>query len=553
MPGTVGSSSCAIADTYLRDLTRLVPAAAEALGHEDVVRIPDLSDDTFQGRVDLDRRTLASLQALPGPPDTLTAAMTERLASDIALDQTGFTRALIAPLATPVHMIRQVFDELPTDTEQDWQRISEHLVLVPTALRQYLQTLERAADRGHLVAQRQIRVLASQCAIWVADGFYPELVQRYSQASTALTGDLGRRAAAAAEATAGFAESLMQRLYSRAPEQDGVGAEMYQVTSAAFLGSSVDLVELYEWGWAELHRLTEQARTIAQQVVGSTDVTAATAVFDADLTRQVPVGEPLRDWLQERLDRVTDAVDGAHFDLPSRGRNAEARLVTAASGVMYYSPPDPSFRRPGRVWWSVPPGTQTVHTWREVSTLHHEGVPGHHLQHLTTYHLDLHPWQRLLCHVHGYAEGWAHYAEQLAEEIGLLQDPADRLSMVFGQLWRACRIVIDLGLHLDLPIPTGTPFTTAERWTPEAGVDMLVAVAEVDRSTAVFEVDRYLGWPGQALAFKVGARLWQQTRSMMRTAQGDRFDLKQFHADALGLGPMGLGPLQTALQGQHRE
>ncbi|MBC7292112.1 MAG: DUF885 domain-containing protein, partial [Actinotalea sp.] len=389
--------------------------------------------------------------------------------------------------------------------------------------------------------------VAGQCDSWVASGYYADVAGAYGGGDAALRDALARGAQEAARATGRLAERLRTDLLPRAGTVDGVGAETYQVTSAAFLGAQVDLDDLYAWGWAEIERLRRRTRDLAREVVGRPDVAEAVRALDADPARRVAVGPALEAWLQDRLDATTDAVDGRWFDVPVRGRRAEARLTTAASGVMYYTPPDAGLTRPGRVWWTVPPGTASVATWREVSTVHHEGVPGHHLQHVITHGLDLHPWQRLLCHVHGYAEGWAHHSEQLAEEIGLLRDPGEVLGTVFAQLWRACRIVVDLGLHLDLPVPAGTGVACldgAGRWTPELGARVLEEVAQVDRTTARFEVDRYLGWPGQALAFKVGARLWEQ----IREETGGRADLKRFHMTALGLGPMGLGPLATALR-----
>jgi uncharacterized protein (DUF885 family) len=152
-----------------------------------------------------------------------------------------------------------------------------------------------------------------------------------------------------------------------------------------------------------------------------------------------------------------------------------------------------------------------------------------------------------MAHVHGYVEGWAHYAERLAPELGLLRTPAELLGMLYGQRWRAARIVIDLGLHLGLPIPDGNGLTRATRWTPEVGVEVLRSASGMDHASARFEVARYLGWPGQALAFRVGARLWRQLRAEAESRPG--FDLKEFHMRALRLGPMGLKPLRTVLTG----
>ncbi|NED97025.1 DUF885 domain-containing protein [Phytoactinopolyspora alkaliphila] len=544
-----------IADDYLAELAELDPGAAEAIGRGSAVRVPWLGPDAFAQRDQAVRGALTRVRRwqeteaagrASRADQLLGLALEERLTSDAALDEVGFARRLLAPLASPIHLVRQVFDDLPRETPEDYRVVAENLREVPRALREYAATLSTAAGRGHVVARRQVGLVADQIDAWVAADFYGGLVAGCPDA--ALTGQIGEAAHRATEASVGLAEWLRSDLMGRAPARDAVGHEVYQVTAGAFLGAEVDLDELYEWGWQELTRLATEARQVAAAICGEPDAAAAARQLDADPARRVPTGEPLRVWLQDRLDAVADAVDGRWFDIPAATRQVEARMTTAASGVMYYTPPDAALTRPGRVWWTVPDGTTHVATWREVSTVHHEGVPGHHLQHAVTYALtDLHPWQRLLCHVHGYAEGWAHYAEQLAGEIGLLDDPGDRLGQIHAQLWRACRIVIDLGLHLELPIPAGNGFVESETWTPEAGAEMLHRVAGVDPQTARFEVDRYLGWPGQALAFKVGSRLWHQVREEAQRARGSAFDLRTFHAEALALGPMGLDPLRAGL------
>lgn len=551
-----------VADAYLDELAGLDPSAAEAVGRTDALRVPDLSPEAFAARADLDRRTLeAARRAVvatrdvprppdgpPGPDAVLAAALVERLEGDLALDDVGFTRSLLAPLATPVHRLREVFDDLPRGTREERARLADHLRAVPVALGQYLVTLERSADAGHLRSRRQVDVVAGHCERWVADGFWPGLARADDGGHGAPgDGDLEHLALAAHEATARFADGLRTRLLPRATTRDGVGRDTYRLTSAAFLGAHVDLDELYDWGWDELGRLLGVAQGVARRT-GAASVEDAVDRLDAEPSRRVGVGEPLRDWLQGRLDAVTDLLDGPWFDLPPAVRRVEARITPAASGIMYYTPADAALTRPGRVWWTVPPGARDVATWSAVGTVHHEGLPGHHLQHAVTHGLEhLHPWQRHLCHVHGYAEGWAHYAEHLAGEIGLLEDPAEHLGAVLAQIWRACRVVVDIGLHLDLPVPVGNGLVDAGRWSPRVGVEMLRDVARLDPTTAGFEVDRYLGWPGQALAFTVGARLWRETRAEVERAQGDAFDLKTFHMTALGLGPMGLAPLRDLM------
>lgn len=545
-----------IADRYVEERAALDPEVAALLGRDGGSLVPDLSPEAFEARAELDRRTVAALRAsldhgdaVPGTADhRLATAMVERLSSDVDLYDSGFTTTLLAPLATPVHALRQVFDDLPTTTDVEWAVVAETLESVPRGLAEYMRTLEQARHEGRRFAPRQALGLARQCRGWVdADGtdFYGSLVAHHDGA---LTERLGAAARAASVATEAFARFLADDLAPSATAPDGVGRELYEVTSRAFLGTAVDLDELYAYGWDELRRLDREARDLAETITGESDLDTALAVLDADPAGRVEVGAPLVRWLQDRIDQVAERINGPHVDIPARTAPVEARMVTAGAGVMYYAPPDAALTRPGRVWWSAPAGVTSVPTWREVSTVHHEGLPGHHLQFAITLGLDdLHPWQRHLCHVHGYAEGWAHYAEQLSVELGLLDDPRERLGMLYAQLWRAARIVIDIGLHLSIPIPPDNGITTETAWTPEVAVGFLHKVAGVDRQTAEFEVARYLGWPGQALAFTAGARLWQQARTEQEQRLGDRFDLKAFHMTALGLGPMGLGPLKQLL------
>ena len=536
-----------VADRLLADLAPVEPEAAEALGTVPDVVMPALAPQDFEHRSEARRRALDDLRTatVAGEPErVLKAVMEERLASELALDESGFTRALLAPLATPVHQVREVFDNLPHETPAEWKRVAEHLALVPTALQDYASTLRESAARGHVVAARQVRVMAEQCERWVdpsRDDFYRRFVAQAPDASA-----LSALADGASSATVAFADFLRTELLPLAPAGDAVGRDRYQVTSRAFLGDDVDLDDTYAFGWDELARLTDEMTDVAREL-GAGSIEEAGERLDADPAVQLSNPPQLLEWLQGRVDDVVEAIDGTHFDLPAIARRPECRISPTTSGVMYYSPPDASFSRPGRIWWA-PPAEGTSYTWREVTTVHHEGVPGHHLQiSVSMAEQGVHPWQRSMGHVHGYVEGWAHYAERLCDELGLLRTPGERLGMLYGQRWRAARIVIDMGLHLDLPIPAGNGFTDATRWTPELGADVLRRAAGADATTARFEVDRYLGWPAQALAFRVGARLWRQVRAEAERAPD--FDLKDFHMRALRLGPMGLAPLRMLLTG----
>ncbi len=554
--GVAPGSAWDVADRYVADLARTDHRAATVAGLDLAGSLPRLSPDDHDDRAAAARTARTALgdrasAAVDGADDALRLVLAERLDAEIDLVECGFTERLLAPLATPVDAIRSTFDHLPRESEQDWLTVLDALERVGQAHTDYLATLARAADRGHVVAARQVGGIAARCRGWVEDDFYGRLVAAVPDRLA----DRARSAAtSAARATATFADDVERRLLPVAPVEDAVGVRLYTSTARAFLGQDVDLLETYDWGWSELDRIADEAELLATELHPD-GFDAAVRMLDADTGRSLPTAR-IEPWLTERLSRVADHVDSRHLDLPPPPhRVPECRMTTAASGVMYYDPPGADLARPGRVWWTVDPAVG-ARTWREATTLHHEGVPGHHTQIVTAMTTPgLHPWQRHLCEVHGHAEGWAHWAEAWAAEIGLLDDPAERLGMLVGQAWRAARIVIDMGLHLDLPIPAersrrgglagGAALARETRWTVPLAVSFLRAVTGLGPSMARFEVDRYLGWPAQALAFRVGAREFEAIRTRARAAAGTGWDERTFLTELLRLGPMGLGPLRV--------
>jgi uncharacterized protein (DUF885 family) len=180
--------------------------------------------------------------------------------------------------------------------------------------------------------------------------------------------------------------------------------------------------------------------------------------------------------------------------------------------------------------------------------VYHEGVPGHHLQIATSVYQasTLNRYQRLMAGTSGHAEGWALYAERLMRELGFLTDDGMLMGMLDGHLFRAARVIVDLGMHLELEIPRGTGFHEGERWTPELGLEFMVNRTITDASQLPDEVDRYLGWPGQAPAYKLGERVWLAARDEAKQ-RDPGFDLKTFHKKALEMGSMGLDTLRERL------
>jgi len=249
--------------------------------------------------------------------------------------------------------------------------------------------------------------------------------------------------------------------------------------------------------------------------------------------------------MQETSDRAVEELGRTHFDIPDPIRRLECMIAPTNEGGIYYTGPTDDFSRPGRMWWSVPEGVDTFDTWRELTTVYHEGVPGHHLQIAQAVYnrSELNSWRRLLAGSSGHAEGWALYAERLMAELGYLDDPADRLGMLDGQRMRAARVVLDIGVHLGKPRLDGTGI-----WDADYALEFMRRNVNMSDEFIQFEVNRYLGWPGQAPSYKVGQRIWEQIRDESAQRAGADFDIKQFHMRALRLGGVGLDTLRAALR-----
>jgi uncharacterized protein (DUF885 family) len=544
-----------IANRFVDDLAALDPVAATFQGlpgHED--RLTDLSPDGFAERDRLVRAALRAAEAAT-PVDereqVARDAFLERLGLQCELYDAHVPQSQISVIESGLHEVRGVFDLMSTDDDEAWGHVDARLAAVPGVLEGYRRTLAQAADEGSVSARRQIVAVAAQVDSWTGQhDFFAELVAP-ATVSAAAREQLDGHAAGARSAFAGFGRWLTDELLPRGREVDAVGRSAYELGSRHALGAAVDLDEAYAWGWDELRRIEDEMAVTAQRIVPGGTLADAVAHLSTDPARTIAGTEAFRDWMQGLADRTVQELAGVHFDIPEEIRRIECRIAPTHDGGIYYTGPSEDFSRPGQMWWAVPEGIDSFATWREVTTVFHEGVPGHHLQVAqTAYRSDrLNRWQRMACWVSGHGEGWALYAERLMDELGYLDDPGDRLGMLDAQGFRATRVIIDIGMHLQLEIPRDNRFGfhPGETWTPELGLEFLGQHCRDPEPMIRFELDRYLGWPGQAPAYKLGERIWLQARADAQARQGADFDLRAFHRAALDLGSLGLDPFQAAL------
>lgn len=553
-----------IADDYVAQICELDPFSATSIGLPGYDHlVTDMSPAGIDARAALTRSTLdllAQATAADEVDRVSIAAMQERLGLDLEIVASGWAYSDLNNIASPLQGLRDIFDNTPTGTVKDWENIASRLNLLPTSIRGYIESLRHGASLGKVPAQLQVN-LGVEEARQNADGeksFFVAFVggedatSALAQAenSAELKAQLEQGAAASAAAYGELADFLETELLPQAPAKDAAGRERYVLASRGFLGAKIDLDETYEWGLEELARIIAEQEAIAEQLYGpGTTVDQAVENLDKDDRYILKSKDELKAWMQETSDRAIRELNGVHFDIPEAVQTLECMIAPTETGGIYYTPPSDDFSRAGRMWWSVPPSVTSFNTWREKTTVFHEGVPGHHLQCAQAVYLrdTLNSWRRLACWVSGHGEGWALYAERLMEDLGYLEDPADKLGMLDGQRLRAARVVLDIGVHLEKPCPEEWGGGT---WDAEKAWKFLRANVNMPEAFVRFELNRYLGWPGQAPSYKVGQRLWEQIRdnsAQAAQARGEEFSLKEFHARALALGSVGLDVLKDAL------
>lgn len=508
----------------------------------------DLSPDGHAARAQLIRDTLAELGTLTptGEADRLAAAhLRERLEAELASHDLGDPlRMLRAPFGL-LQTLRNSVDLMPRGTDDQWRAVAARVAAVPGMLAGWRTSLATGASRGLVAARRQAVEAAAQAQRYADGASFQPVADAYGEGPQ--RAELDAAVAAAHAAYAETAAWLRDEYAPRASERDGVGPERYTVASRLALGDTIDPVEAYYWGWEELRRIEQEMAAEADRV--RPGATIEEAVAHLDQTDYLDGIDAYRQWLQERHDEAIARLHGVHFDIPEPLRTVDVVTVeNSSAGAAYYTPPSEDLSRPGRTWWPAA-ARETFGVWGELTTVFHEGVPGHHLQlgQLRVVGDSLSRFSRL-SGVPGHSEGWALYAERLADELGWFATPGQRLGMLKASALRAARVVIDIGVHLDLPIPDDEAKRHGERWSFETAVEVLRDRGRIAGHRLHPEIVRYFGWPGQATAYKLGERAWVAARAEAQARLGAEFDLKRWHTEALALGPVGLATLTDTLR-----
>jgi len=303
------------------------------------------------------------------------------------------------------------------------------------------------------------------------------------------------------------------------------GDEIYRRAIRRHTSVELTAEQIHQIGLDQIAKLDEEYRQLGSEVLGTSSLEEIYATLRDDPTLHFREGPAIVAASEAALAKAT-AVMGDWF-----GRLPKAPCVVkevATGPTAFYHRPAADGSRPGTFFINTADPTRW-HTFEIEAMAYHEGIPGHHLQLAIAGELEDTPEFRKHAQITAYAEGWGLYTERLADEMGLYSGPLERIGMLSADSMRASRLVVDTGLHV-------------MEWSREQAIEFFLDNSPMTRTTVEGEVDRYIGWPGQALAYMIGRLEIMKYRQAAMDTMGDRFDIKGFHDVVLG---SGLVPLPT--------
>lgn len=552
------SDSTALHDLFEREWAWRVEtyrlSAVVSGWRETIASLPDVSEDAQKARAAETQSFLADLDAIDvdalSPRDRVSARLfrsqlDERLAShrfgayQIPVHtQGGFHQSLT--------FLPRV---LPFASADDYRQYVSVLRDVPRFVDQHIANMQVGLERGMTQPRVAVESILRDVGAQVVDApedsplFAPftRLPNGLSETERDTLLADGRDAVMAA--SEGF--QTFQAFLSRYAEQtrtgvaatslpDGEGYYAHLVGHYTTLDVTADSVHAV--GLREVHRIRAEMQSVMETVGFEGDLQAFIDTLRTD-PRFTPSSEEelLKEaaWISKRMDGKLPALFGTLPRQPYTVTPVPADLAPTYT-VGRYIPADPEGTRPGQYWVNTYDlDSRTLYTL-EALTLH-EAVPGHHLQVALAREMSGLPAFRRNTYVVAFGEGWGLYAERLGLEAGFYTDPYSNFGRLTYEMWRACRLVVDTGMH-------------AKGWSRQRAIDFMAEHTALPRPEIVTEVDRYISWPGQALGYKMGEIKIRDLRSKAEAALGDRFDVRAFHDVVLGSGPVTLPILETNVQ-----
>jgi uncharacterized protein (DUF885 family)/mannose-6-phosphate isomerase-like protein (cupin superfamily) len=541
-----------LCDDYTEFRLRADPMLATAIGRNEYNdRWEDLSSAAIAAREREIGEFAKRLQAIPSSEltgeDSITARMLDRELK-IAVEREHLSDGLltVGQLFGLHNAVQQTFDRMPARTEQDYRNIIARLASLPTLIGQQIYLLQEAAASGltqpRVVIDRVVEQLDLQLAPDAAhapdlaafrrfpDSFSPQLRQRLTARAN---GAYARYQAAWRR----YRDYLAERYAARARPSVSIasvpgGAEIYRFLIHTLTTTDMSPEEIHRLGEQELTRIEGEMQGVARE----TGFTGSLAEFEAKLkadptlhyrTQEEMLMDARNDAkiVEPELPRLFEHIPWMLYGVRAIPPDAEASMATHAE------PPPLDHSRPG--WFDLntykPP--EQARYDKEALMLH-EAVPGHLLQGAYAQANADMPVFRKTTWYPAYGEGWALYAESLGGELGLYRDPYSRFGQLASERFRAVRLVVDTGIH-------------AMGWSREQAVQFFEQHAPEESDA---EVDRYISWPAQALAYKIGQLRILQLRKLAQDELGPKFDIRDFHYAVLRHGALPLDVLDEVVR-----
>jgi prolyl oligopeptidase len=513
----------------------------------------DMSLDAFQKRYEDEGRFVQRLEQIE--PATLSAdaqvnraMLLRQLRDNLTEYEDGLYLIALDMRSGPQHR-HNMIDTLPMESAQDHEDWLNRLRGLPEQLAQYQALLSEGISRDRTQAQIVMSRVPSQVANLITDQanespFYrafatmPEEIDSETQSSlqSAAATVIKEQINPALQALLAFLESD----YLPAARPPGIGAlpggkQVYGRLAQHFTTTDLTPDEIHEIGLREVARIRGEMETVIDTVGFEGDIAAFNAFLRTDPQFYYETPEALLEGYQAVSKRLDPGLVNLFGKLPRAPYGVrpipdeEAPDTTTA----YYMRPAIDGSRPG--WYYVNLYQPEVRPKFEMEVLSvHESVPGHHLQIALAQELTGLPEFRRNGGFTAFIEGWGLYSERLGYDMGLYEDPYSRYGQLVYDMWRAVRLVVDTGIHYF-------------GWSRQKAIDYFIANAAKSEADIINEIDRYIGWPGQALAYKIGQMKMLELRGEAETALGEDFDIRSFHDHMLGAGALPLDILERRM------
>jgi len=513
----------------------------------------DMSLEAFQRRYEDEGRFVQRLEQIE--PATLAAdaqvnraMLLRQLRDNLTEYEDGLYLIALDMRSGPQHR-HSMIDTLPMESAQDHEDWLNRLRGLPEQLSQYQALLSEGISRDRTQAQIVMSRVPSQIANLITDQasdspFYrafatmPEEIDpdtRTSLQSAAAT-VIEEQINPALQALLAFLESD----YLPAARSPGIGAlpggkQVYSRLAQHFTTTELTPDEIHEIGLGEVARIRGEMETVIDTVGFEGDIAAFNEFLRTDPQFYYETPEALLEGYQAVSKRLDPGLVNLFGKLPRAPYGVrpipdeEAPDTTTA----YYMRPAIDGSRPG--WYYVNLYQPEVRPKFEMEVLSvHESVPGHHLQISLAQELTGLPEFRRNGGFTAFIEGWGLYSERLGYDMGLYEDPYSRYGQLVYDMWRAVRLVVDTGIHYF-------------GWSRQKAIDYFLANAAKSEADIINEIDRYIGWPGQALAYKIGQMKMLELRGEAETTLGEDFDIRAFHDHMLGAGALPLDILERRM------